>query len=110
MDFHKTQGWGYKDSGFEIDRKYDGVRIKGSRYMFGGELLPNFLPWLRDKLNVDVSAQEPLQADIECSAPIVNLAFLEELGVSNISRRSFHKWERVMHSHGATYQEVFALR
>ncbi len=110
MDYHKTQGWGYKDSGFEIDRKYDGVRIKGSRYMFGGELLPNFLPWLRDKLNVDVSAQEPLQADIEVHTPIVNLAFLEELGVQNISRRSFHKWERVMHSHGATFQEVFALR
>jgi hypothetical protein len=40
MDYHKTQGWGYKDSGFEIDRKYNAVRIKGSRYMFGGEILP----------------------------------------------------------------------
>jgi hypothetical protein len=26
------------------------------------------------------------------------------------SRRSFEKWERIMHSHGATVREVFALR
>jgi len=81
MDYHKTQGWGYKDSGFEIDKKHDAVRIKGTRYMFGGQIMPNFLPWLRDRLNVDYSTKEELQADIECDAPIVNLAFLEELGV-----------------------------
>ena len=47
---------------------------------------------------------------MQCDAPNVNTAFLEELGVQNISRRSFNKWERIMHSHGATYQEIFALR
>ena len=55
MDYHKTQGWGYKDSGFEVDKKHNGVRIKGSRYMFGGQIMPSFLPWLQDKLNVDTS-------------------------------------------------------
>lgn len=81
MDYHKTQGWGYKDSGFEYDRKYDGIRIKGSRYMFGGLLLPSFLPWLKEKIGADVSEQQPIQQDIECDAPIVNIPFLEELGV-----------------------------
>ena len=60
MDYHKTQGWGYKDSGFEIDRKYNAVRIKGSRYMFGGEILPQFLPWLQDRIGVDATKQEPI--------------------------------------------------
>jgi hypothetical protein len=46
-------GWGYKDSGFEYDKKEDGVRIKGTRYMFGGELLPTFLPWLKSNIGVD---------------------------------------------------------
>lgn len=55
MDYHKTQGWGYKDSGFELERKHNAVRIKGSRYMFGGQLLPSFLPWLVDKIGVDTT-------------------------------------------------------
>lgn len=42
--------------------------------------------------------------------PHFNHAFLEELGDKGFSRRSFLKWERIMHSHGATLQEVFALR
>jgi alkyldihydroxyacetonephosphate synthase len=39
-----------------------------------------------------------------------NHAFLEELGESGFDRRSFSKWERIMHSHGATLQEVYLLR
>jgi hypothetical protein len=46
LDYWNKWGWGYADSGFEIDKKANGVRIKGSRYMFGGELLPAFLPWV----------------------------------------------------------------
>lgn len=36
LDHYNTQGWGYKDSGFVYDKKADGVRIKGNRYMYGG--------------------------------------------------------------------------
>lgn len=35
-DWTNLQGWGFKDSGFTIDRKEGGVRILGNRYMFGG--------------------------------------------------------------------------
>jgi len=38
------------------------------------------------------------------------IAFLEDLGEKGFSRRSFYKWKRIMHSHGATLQEVFILR
>ena len=41
---------------------------------------------------------------------IFNHEFLAELGDKGFQRRSFLKWERVMHSHGATLQEVFILR
>lgn len=43
-------------------------------------------------------------------APNINHAFLEELGDQAFDRRSFLKWERIMHSHGATLAEVFTLR
>jgi len=36
--------------------------------------------------------------------------FLEELGEKNFSRRSFSKNDRVHHSHGQTFEEVFELR
>lgn len=37
--------------------------------------------------------------------------FLRELEDAKcFSRRSFEKWERIMHSHGASLREVFCLR
>jgi alkyldihydroxyacetonephosphate synthase len=37
--------------------------------------------------------------------------FLNELITEkSFSRLSFEKWERIMHSHGASLREVFALR
>lgn len=41
----------------------------------------------------------------------INHEFLGALEKSDcFSRRSFEKWERIMHSHGASLREVFALR
>ena len=47
---------------------------------------------------------------MEIHAPHFNHAFLEALGDSGFDRRSFFKWERIMHSHGATLAEVYTLR
>jgi alkyldihydroxyacetonephosphate synthase len=48
---------------------------------------------------------------MEITPPNINHAFLEELGtVDAFDRRSFLKWERIMHSHGSTLMEVFTLR
>ena len=47
---------------------------------------------------------------MDISPHIFNHAFLEELGDKLFDRRSFLKWERIMHSHGATLAEVFTLR
>ena len=43
-------------------------------------------------------------------ASTLNHDFLTELGLTSFSRRSFMKWERVMHSHGACLQEIWQLR
>ena len=41
----------------------------------------------------------------------VNHPFLKDLEKEKcFSRRSFEKWERIMHSHGASLREVYALR
>jgi len=41
----------------------------------------------------------------------VNHEFLEALeGEKCFSRRSYAKWERIMHSHGASLRELYILR
>ena len=72
--------------------------------------MPTFKNWAEEFAHVDFSLKTPKQADMNIHAPTFNHAFLEELGEKDFSRRSFLKWDRIMHSHGATLQEVFILR
>lgn len=78
--------------------------------MYAGEVLPAFAPWVTENLGADIQYEDPAQEDMTINAPIINQGFIEELGDKNFSRRSFLKWERIMHSHGATFQEVDQLR
>ena len=86
------------------------MTITGNRYLFSNKYLPHFKPWVQDFVGIDFSKVTPKQSDIPILPPILNHAFLEELGTKNLSRRSFMKWERINHSHGATLQEVFIIR
>ena len=64
-----------------------------------------------ENLGVELSAAPfEAQEDMEINEQNINHEFIEELGTKNFSRRSFHKWERIMHSHGACVQEIWQLR
>jgi alkyldihydroxyacetonephosphate synthase len=78
--------------------------------MFGEQALPAFLPFLKSSLGVELENERPVKGEVEIPLPNLHHAFIEDLGVQNISRRSFWRNERVLHSHGHTFQEVFALR
>ena len=58
-------------------------------------------------LGMDLNKEDPPQDDMEVAPPNLNHDFLAELGTENLSRRSFLKWERIMHSHGSCLQEVW---
>lgn len=48
---------------------------------------------------------------MEIQPPNINHEFLQELEkMDAFSRRSFDKWERILHSHGEALNETFALR
>ncbi len=66
--------------------------------------------WAEENAGIDFNKTAPKQSDMNIHAPNFNHAFLEELGEKDFDRRSFFKWERIMHSHGATLAEVFTLR
>ena len=79
--------------------------------MFGGQHLPSFAAYLERELAISLEGECPPQADmLNVPAPILNHEFLAELGDSKLSRRSFMKWERIMHSHGQCLAEVFDVR
>ena len=42
--------------------------------------------------------------------PVFNHEFLDGLGDHGYSRRSFEMWERLMHSHGESTEELSYLR
>ena len=70
--------------------------------MFAGQTLPKFGTYIIEHLHADLSSEDPPQEDMQnVHEPILNHEFLEELGTTKLSRRSFMKWERIMHSHGA---------
>lgn len=72
--------------------------------------MPHFKKFGEEFAGIDWSTRIHIQQDMAILPPIFNHAFLEELGEDGFSRRSFLKWERIMHSHGSTLMEVFTLR
>lgn len=72
--------------------------------------MPNYLTFVEKNLGVDTRYYDPAQEDLVVDAPIVNHEFLSDLGEDGFSRRSFEKWERAMHSHGASVEEISNLR
>ena len=88
------------------------VKFTGNKYMYSGYYLPDFWPWVQLNVGMNKHDLKPAQEDMEIDHPQnLNHGFLEALKTEKCySRRSFEKWERIMHSHGATVREVFALR
>eukprot|EP00037_Helgoeca_nana_P000215 m.20724 g.20724 ORF g.20724 m.20724 type:complete len:644 (-) comp10276_c0_seq1:201-2132(-) len=110
QDVLKWNGWGYRDSGFEINA--DGLIVfQGERYDFGGTLMPDFLTWMQEERGIDLDKtampQEPFAGEIP--APIRNAAFAEAVE-GHHSGLSYDNEDRLFRSHGHTCQEIFALR
>ena len=59
LDYFNKQGWGYADSGFETTKDKSAVKITGNRYMYGGEVLPEFLPWIMQNIGADPKQTDP---------------------------------------------------
>ena len=86
------------------------TRRVGNRYEISNKDLPYLIDWAEKNAGFDFSKVSPKQDDMTIHAPNFNHAFLQELGESAFDRRSFLKWERIMHSHGAGQEEIYLLR
>jgi alkyldihydroxyacetonephosphate synthase len=86
--------------------------LVGNKYEFCEKEMPTFKTWVASFLHLDFDSPTPAQKDMEVDPPLINEAFVDELGTSlaSFSRRSFEKWERAMNSHGQTLHEIWELR
>mmetsp|Transcript_24105 Transcript_24105/g.23710 ORF Transcript_24105/g.23710 Transcript_24105/m.23710 type:complete len:187 (+) Transcript_24105:149-709(+) len=111
MEYINKQGWGYKDTYFVLEPVGSSNKtiLNGNRYMFSGKNMSDFESFGRDFAGIDWSKRIYPQQDMDIEPPVFNHDFMKDLGDS-FSRRSFLKWERIMHSHGATLLDVFVLR
>lgn len=74
--------------------------------------MPDFFGWVEKNVTLNFKEPRYKQADIDIDLPKnLNHEFMSELiDQKMFSRCSFLKWDRIMHSHGATVREVYALR
>ncbi|CDW72571.1 alkyldihydroxyacetonephosphate peroxisomal [Stylonychia lemnae] len=94
----------------DLKTKFDYGNKQGSRYPYSNEWMPHFKNWAIQAIGIDINIKTEKQQDMEIDDPILNHEFLQELGTQNFSRRSFLKWERIMHSHGESLKEAYSLR
>jgi alkyldihydroxyacetonephosphate synthase len=107
-DVLKWNGWGFNDTKFEVDK--DGVvALSGSRYMFSGQKLPYMRNFMETVIGLDLNHETPPTATLSCPTPKLNSAFLDEIRGS-VDSICMDDKDRVMHSHGHTAEEIFALR
>ena len=107
----RWKGWGYKDCQFEIQDD-NVVKFKGDRYpALANEILPRLGPWFEDRCDADMSVRSSSRETMNIEdypEPIQNDEFLEL--VNGIGIASFDTEDRIVHGHGQTVFEIFALR
>jgi alkyldihydroxyacetonephosphate synthase len=103
--------WGFRDTEFRINAGGH-VELTGARYSLSGAEMPDFLPWVREtlKIDVDLEPRRPLAAP-RAPQPRCDPAFLQAL--SKVLPRDAITQEdaiRVRHGHGHTLEEVYRAR
>eukprot|EP00047_Mylnosiga_fluctuans_P001244 m.219489 g.219489 ORF g.219489 m.219489 type:complete len:616 (-) comp10175_c0_seq1:82-1929(-) len=105
----RWNGWGYKDSHFELNK--DGkVVFLGDRYAISNVVLPHMREWMEAELGVDMTKLSPSQPALPAiPPPITHEAFVKDI-VGHHGGISADAEDRVFRSHGHTCQEIFTLR
>jgi alkyldihydroxyacetonephosphate synthase len=104
--------WGFNDTHFDISENGH-VIIRGKRYELSGKELPRFLPWVRETLECNVTAQDIHRAQYPTAIPEPHLgpAFLADLETFLTSSQMETNGEiRLRHGHGHTQEEMYAIK
>ena len=103
--------WGFRDTAFRINAAGH-VELTGARYALAGSELPDFLPWVRDVLGMEVELEprqrtEPPQVPPQRCAPAFLHALAKVLPPDAIDQDDAI---RARHGHGHTLEEMYRAR
>ena len=104
--------WGFHDTHFDISENGH-VIIRGKRYELSGKELPRFLPWVREVLECNVTAQDVNRPQYPTAIPEPQLetAFLDDLKTFlTPSQIETNGQVRLRHGHGHTQEEMYAIK
>lgn len=105
-------GWGFRDSGFEIDAE-GRVAFIGSRYAISGQRIPNLLPWAEGILGLPLDPRDEHASRWPTAVPprVANESFERALAARLPAERvSTDPRLRLRHGHGHTQEDIWALR
>lgn len=126
----KWNGWGYKDSKFEVDTDTHMFSFTGDRYRIGNKKLPLFGEWVQKTLGVELDQkflaqvftnallpsltlipdfEQPELRDEDIPVPVINERFLSDLKQFGVLY-SVDGQDRLFRAHGHTLHEIFTLR
>lgn len=112
----KWNGWGYQDSGFALNKRGK-IEFQGTRYPIGGQELPYLREFLDRAIGFDPNVWKQPQARPnggDIAPPVRNAAFVRSLERrlgpgSNRIEMSTDGMDRVVHSHGHSFEEAYSL-
>ncbi|KAL9693838.1 hypothetical protein quinque_013123 [Culex quinquefasciatus] len=111
QDVIRWDGWGYKDSRFELVGREDSLRFSGKRYpIAGGAWLNGFKTWVEEYFGVKASERAPeARMPVEFPDPVRSEGFLRGLEDRGV-RHSEDGMDRLMRSHGQTLEDIERVR
>ncbi len=111
-DIRYPHKWGFTDTKFvaQPDRT---VRVTGRRYALSGTVMPEFIPFVEEMLDIqlDINDIKPEVSEKPVLPPVNNDAFLQALAAAlPADRFTQDDKERLIHSHGqTTADEVYKV-
>lgn len=112
QDLLKWNGWGFRDTNFQINPTDGLAEVTGDRYKISGNKLPILKDWFLGKMGASVdkkSLSQPEMSPDKIPNVIMNEHFLEDLKKTSISY-SDDPQDRLLRAHGHTMDELFILR
>jgi alkyldihydroxyacetonephosphate synthase len=105
----RLDGWGFRDSGFEIDPE-GRVAFIGSRYAISGQRIPKLLPWAEGILGLPLDPRDAHASRWPTELPprIANEAFERAVAARLPAERvSTDARLRLRHGHGHTQEDMW---
>ncbi len=104
--------WGFHDTRFQINPRGH-VELTGKRYLFCGQELSSFLPWVEGMMEVRIDPKDLFSSHYPTLLPesVLHEGYLKEVRqILKVDQIATDPEIRLRHGHGHTQAEMFAIK